>query len=152
MPTKLKTQKLKGEFFTFKDNFQDAGHSIRRHMAIQWVQHGKAWDQKSKRFVKTITGNTAEATKAVVKVKDGKISYFCPGCKKDHVIPLLNGSKPARFTWNGDKQRPTISPDVFSVEPTYCRHYVQDGRIQYLSDTAHSYSGSTVPMQTREDA
>lgn len=92
------------------------------------------------------TGNTAEQSE-VVKVVDGFVIYFCPGCNVEHRVQIENGDKAARWTWNGDKERPTISPSIFKVTEPRCHHYVQEGRIQYLSDTEHALSGSTVPMR-----
>lgn len=76
------------------------------------------------------------------------IFFYCPGCKHGHpyVVP--------RWTFNGDWERPTFSPSllVFSRHPetgarqTHCHLYLRDGRLEFLSDSAHELAGQTVDL------
>lgn len=72
--------------------------------------------------------------------------WWCPGCLCHH---LVNGGWTVR---NPESERPTISPSVRvsssrdGVPYTVCHCYVQDGRIQFLGDSAHMLAGQTVDM------
>ena len=87
--------------------------------------------------------------------------FFCPGCGCGHMID----SK--RWTWNGDRQSPTISPSIlvtgtkpvtdeeaarimagekFEPVKTRCHSFVRNGNIEFLSDCTHNLAGKTVPL------
>ncbi len=74
--------------------------------------------------------------------------FFCPGCKSGHQIRTGNGE----WTFNGDTERPTISPSVLtwwnegSVKHQ-CHSFVRDGQIQFLDDCTHALKGQTVPLE-----
>lgn len=103
----------------------------------------------------------------VVKVElcaDGQtLLFWCDGCQTHHG-PVI---APGRWTWNGDQERPTISPSIlvtgtqplsddeyrrvmarepFEPRPLRCHSFVRDGRIEYLSDCTHALVGQTVPL------
>ena len=46
------------------------------------------------------------------------LSFWCPGCAEMHTISVA----PGRWTWNGDKDRPTFSPSVLVT----CGHYMPE--------------------------
>lgn len=82
------------------------------------------------------------------------VVFQCPGCNCGHGVWT---SKPnhlgARWTWNGDMDRPTFDPSVLinvSNAPGTPRHvchsYVRDGQIQFLADSTHELAGKTVPL------
>jgi hypothetical protein len=72
----------------------------------------------------------------------------CPGCDSTHSIDL------ARWTWNGDTQKPTFHPSLhltitYGSEPKkkyVCHSFVVEGKIAYLQDTTHQYSGQTIDL------
>lgn len=79
---------------------------------------------------------------------DGHVWFYCAACETHHRID------PKRWTWNGDTERPTFSPSVNVTyefgearEPKRCHFFVQEGRIQYLSDCTHALAGQTVPLE-----
>ena len=77
------------------------------------------------------------------------IAFHCPGCGHAHTIDTNV------WTWNGDLERPTITPSVlvrYDVSPpnqhlsTVCHSFVTDGQIQFLGDCTHSLAGQTVDL------
>jgi hypothetical protein len=84
--------------------------------------------------------------------EDGKPStrfaFFCPACQYGHWIDTA----PGRWTFNGDMEKPTISPSVLTVgiEPR-CHSFVRDGKIQFLGDCTHKMAGQTVDLPDWED-
>jgi hypothetical protein len=99
--------------------------------------------------------------------ESGELVWFwCAGCDTHHAI------NPKGWTWNGDTERPTFSPSVlvrgsemtaeghamlerresppdgrYPSRATVCHSFVQEGRIQYLSDSTHALAGRTVPLE-----
>lgn len=78
--------------------------------------------------------------------------FYCPGCKGLHLCD-------ERWTFNGDKEKPTFRASVliYEVPPDQvdgasypgrprCHSFVTDGRIEYLSDSTHELSGTTVDL------
>lgn len=93
-------------------------------------------------------------TRLVDDGDSGKLLMFwCPGCSEPHG-PRVEGARVQShgpWTWNGDRDRPTLSPSI-KVEsanregPTVCHSFVQDGQIQFLGDCTHALAGKTVPI------
>jgi hypothetical protein len=99
-------------------------------------------------------------------------AFFCPGCKDTHVI--YYEGHPSRWTWNGDLDRPTFSPNIrvrtghfiegssknscwctynreHPDDPStftciHCHSYVIDGKIRFLDDCSHALVGQTVDL------
>ena len=93
----------------------------------------------------------------VVDVRNGFFRWSCPGCGHDHVLrtsddPLVMcwPSTGAKWTWNGDMVKPTLSPSVNL--PGYCHFFMHDGQLQFCGDSAHALKGQTVPMVPIEEA
>lgn len=84
----------------------------------------------------------------VVKIKhlhDGTIhcQYHCPGCGYAHAF------SPSVHKWNGDRERPTVSPSLLHSNPQNyhtCHSYMTDGKIQFLGDCWHELKGQTVEL------
>lgn len=85
------------------------------------------------------------------------VLFHCPGCKTQHGVwtdkPASNG---ARWSWNGDMERPTFSPSLLitvewreadGMHRQVCHSFVREGQIQFLSDCTHALAGQTVPLQ-----
>lgn len=102
----------------------------------------------------------------------GGVSFFCPGCGYRHYVTTGEGA-PARWSWNGDLEKPTLTPSVLvrsghyvpgseaedcwctfeertGREPHFkcgvCHSFVTDGRIQYLGDCTHHLAGQTIDL------
>jgi hypothetical protein len=76
-------------------------------------------------------------------------AFHCPPCGFLH-------SFDARWTFNGDFDRPTFSPSLLNTTPNKpappgvverCHLHVRDGKIQYCGDCSHEMSGQTIEME-----
>lgn len=87
-------------------------------------------------------------------VRGADYVFWCPGCGHGHgVWTRGENSAGAKWTFNGDMERPTFEPSIKVLrtgadgrEETKCHLYVKDGRLQFLGDCQHEYAGKTVPM------
>lgn len=109
-----------------------------------------------------------ELSRILRSVEGDNFSFWCPGCDQAHVVavgtPFRNG---ARWTFNGNVDRPTFKPSLHiksghyvdgtppescwlckkgSVACGVCHSFVADGQIQFLGDCTHSLAGQTVPI------
>lgn len=94
--------------------------------------------------------------------------FWCPGCDEAHG-PIVQRERPERplWTWNGDRERPTIAPSLLvrgtvpitdeeharimageriEPQPRVCHSFIRDGRIEYLGDCTHALAGQTVDI------
>ncbi|MGE4274394.1 MAG: DUF6527 family protein [Desulfitobacterium sp.] len=84
-----------------------------------------------------------------------EVYLWCPGCDGYHSICVDHGG----WTWNGNEENPTISPSILvrgvrgddDQLKTLCHSFVRDGKIQFLSDSAHALAGQTVELPDIED-
>lgn len=99
--------------------------------------------------------------------RDDRLYLWCPGCNELHYVYF----GPDGWTWDGDLERPTISPsilmrgryweppvtpenlDEWKREPweqhpvdRVCHSFVRAGVWEFLSDCTHSLAGQCVPM------
>lgn len=81
---------------------------------------------------------------------NGQYAFFCPGCNGYHSVattePFSNGAK---WSFNGDMDKPTFSPSVLAhsdYPEARCHSFIQDGFIQYLDDCYHNLKGQTVEI------
>ena len=77
------------------------------------------------------------------------LHLWCPACQTDHEITL------PEWTWNGDVDRPTVSPSILVRYPTMkphplnrCHSFVEGGVWRFLDDCTHHLAGTTVEMAT----
>lgn len=81
----------------------------------------------------------------------GVLRLRCPGCGQEHHLNIARNERP-RWTWNGDLERPTVSPSInavrdFTARPrAVCHSYVEAGRIRFLPDCTHDLRGQTVDL------
>ena len=101
-----------------------------------------------------------------------KLSFWCPGCKSPHTVFYGIGG----WQWNGDANKPVISPSIFCTFPTWvpevthsnwekwkkepwkqekqqvvCHSFIgcngaAPGEIIFLLDCTHVLAGKTVPL------
>lgn len=80
----------------------------------------------------------------------GFLKFQCPGCETAHVVSIAPSQAP--WDWNGDTQRPTLSPSVLvnaggaNPEAHVCHSFVRGGRIEFLGDCTHELAGQTVEL------
>ena len=74
------------------------------------------------------------------------VFYYCPGCRAIHNADLREAGRAGpSWTFNEDRERPTLSPSVFYTTRV-CHHFVQAGMIQFLGDCTHALAGQTVEL------
>jgi len=84
---------------------------------------------------------------ANVEHRPGMVTWFCPGCLCGHSA-WVSGSYTPKWSFNGDYDKPTLSPSVlYNRGGKVCHCYIHDGKIQFLSDSTHMLAGKTVPME-----
>ncbi|HEY1179325.1 MAG TPA: DUF6527 family protein [Phytomonospora sp.] len=96
-----------------------------------------------------------------------RLYLWCPGCRELHWVTF----GPDGWTWNGDLERPTISPSIlvrhrhweppvtaenleqWKREPweqhqvdRVCHSFVRDGVWEFLSDCTHELAGQHIAM------
>ena len=80
--------------------------------------------------------------------------FWCAGCKEMHYVPVNVDRQPS-WTCNKNVESPTLSPSLLRSggrhEGVLCHLFLQDGRIQYLSDSAHELAGQTIDLPDLED-
>ena len=87
----------------------------------------------------------------VKELEPGVWVFHCPGCGYSHPFHTDAAKHPTHQSWqfNGDVERPTISPSllVFKDVPLRrCHSFVRGGKIQFLNDCWHSLRGQTVEI------
>jgi len=83
-------------------------------------------------------------------------AHWCPGCRSMHIFyvekPAPGG---ARWTWNGDISWPTFEPSMIVTcdgmpdegwPAERCHYFLRAGRIQFLGDSTHEFSGQNVRL------
>lgn len=104
---------------------------------------------------------------------DGRrgLHFWCPGCNEVHQVT----TDPSGWRWNGDVDKPTLSPSVLVKSGHYaggaaakrghcwcnfkertgqdtkfkcgqCHSFVRDGRIEFLNDSTHALAGQTIDL------
>lgn len=72
-----------------------------------------------------------------------KHAFFCPGCGFAHWFKTDGGG----WTWNGDREKPTISPSVLAWADNFrCHSFVTGGQIRFLNDCTHGMKNQTVEL------
>lgn len=107
------------------------------------------------------------------------IKFKCPGCGDNHVLCTQDTAPEVatgpRWNFNGDYDKPTLSPSILSRSGHYAQHFkpgdhcwcthdaenptdpsgykchichsfVVEGRIQFLGDCTHALAGQTVEL------
>lgn len=82
-----------------------------------------------------------------------RIWLWCPGCGDLHCANIAGTEgKDILWTWDGNKERPTISPSILvrwydsQRGPQVCHSFVRDGKWEYLPDSTHALAGQAVPV------
>jgi Family of unknown function (DUF6527) len=92
--------------------------------------------------------------KKIYKPQDSVVMFECPGCGGLHQVftdytHRDKEGKVIHWEWNGDGDKPTISPSVLvsKDDPKFrCHSWVREGRIEFLSDCFHDLKGKTVDL------
>lgn len=84
-------------------------------------------------------------------------SFYCPGCKHEHVYSVVNDG--SQWQFNGNLENPSFTPSllnrkiekneqtgVYNKETSRCHLFVTDGKIIYCGDCTHELKGQTVEL------
>ena len=82
---------------------------------------------------------------ARVRVDSPYVFYKCPGCNDEHNVRIADSGPGPKWSWNGNADRPTITPSV-NYTDRKCHHHIKDGQIQFLNDSTHQLAGKTVDL------
>lgn len=77
-----------------------------------------------------------------------------PGPIPTRILPVIrHGMREGtpNWTWNGDVDEPTLKPSILSRGGNVdgeirCHSFVNDGKVQFLSDCSHEFAGQTVDL------
>lgn len=74
--------------------------------------------------------------------------FYCPGCQFAHAYRIAGTPDKPRpvWQWNGDLERPTLSPSLMNEGQLTCHLFLTDGLLQFLPDCTHKLAGQTVPI------
>jgi hypothetical protein len=87
-----------------------------------------------------------------------RIYHYCPACEHAHGI---TANTPDGWVFNNDPEKPTFSPSVRvtstrpkkkhdgteeTVEITTCHYFLNNGVLEYCSDSPHALAGKSVPL------
>ena len=93
-----------------------------------------------------------------------QLIFYCPACESNHVVNIEGiDSMYPQWVFNGDVNKPTISPSVLVrwTEPSdkeeefedrtkdinkVCHFFIRNGKIEFCGDCTHKLSGQTVDM------
>lgn len=96
-----------------------------------------------------VTCTPEEATHLLFKIPDRK------GFFGSNILPVqLKGTRAGtgNWTWNGDCEKPTLKPSLVLAigSDTKCHTWITDGKVQFLADSTHELSGTTVDLEDVE--
>lgn len=82
------------------------------------------------------------------------LAYWCHGCGCVHQVRVGGDERPG-WQWNGDSERPTLSPSIRTFWPanhdrgesTRCHHFLRDGVIEFLGDSREHELRGLHPLQ-----
>lgn len=93
------------------------------------------------------------------EARPGVLEHWCPGCNARHQISVgeANASG-AKWAWNSSADAPSFQPSVHILigpwdddeghhpKRTVCHYFLTDGRLHFLTDSAHALAGQTVDL------
>lgn len=83
------------------------------------------------------------------------IVFVCPGCIQLergrgsglHMLPVNSDKKKPSWDWDGDLEKPTLSPSIRTRNISgICHSYLEKGQIRYLSDCDHDLKNQTIDL------
>jgi len=114
------------------------------------------------------------------------LQWYCEGCEHTHYINVAPENAPpstfmtaTKWSFNGDLEKPTVSPSVVNFtghyvsgqpQPPNCRHcndselegcptsckrchiFIRDGMVEFLSDCTHKLAGQIRPLKDIENS
>lgn len=89
------------------------------------------------------------AINSKLRKMEGGYGHWCPGCARTHIIFTERANSP-KWSFDGNADSPTFNPSVRirggGDNPLVCHYFLHAGKIQFCSDSTHSFSGQTVDL------
>lgn len=87
------------------------------------------------------------------------LAFWCPGCDSVpylgalHMVPVNTTEKSPSWDWNGDLEKPTLSPSILTKRSDIgvCHSFLRDGVFEFLGDCTHKMANQHVPMPDLPD-
>lgn len=92
----------------------------------------------------------------VKDIGDGMFSFYCPGCKHEHIYWTKNEKSKPNWAFNGDLKNPSFTPSLLNrwgihvpgytpPSPEYneggiCHLHVTNGVIDFSGDCTHDHN------------
>jgi hypothetical protein len=83
---------------------------------------------------------------ALLKRYGDELSFWCPGCRMEHSIPLTGT---VVWQWNNSIDAPTFTPSLLRYAAgsrPRCHSIITSGSILFCQDSTHPLAGQNVPM------
>lgn len=92
--------------------------------------------------------------------------FWCPGCETVdeegkrrgglHSLPVNTDVTSPSWAWDGDLERPTISPSILTrinwpEKEFVCHSFLRSGVFEFLSDCTHQYANQNIPIPPLPD-
>lgn len=148
-------------------------HGYREASSAGWVWLGGALERLDMVRCRRIEWRYLPRVKASLRTVDDHgnvytaLAFVCPGCALMpgggsglHMLPVNSPNKAPQWEWNGDLERPTLSPSILTRgaehhEPALSRHvchsFLRDGVFEFLGDCTHPLVGQRVPLPDLPD-
>lgn len=95
---------------------------------------------------------------AKLRFRGRAVSFWCPGCRRAHIIMVSSDAAPdaSAYVFDGNCDCPTFTPSIMINRPgpahnpdaPVCHFFVTKGRILFLQDCTHELAGQTVTCRT----
>ena len=87
----------------------------------------------------------------LVSLDDGLLGHWCPACGRPHVVRVQGHDAHERWAWNGDPDRPSLTPSIRvrrlrGRRESICHYVLREGVLLYLADSSHIMIGRFVPL------
>lgn len=89
------------------------------------------------------------------------LAFVCPGCALRggsglHMLPVNTDKKAPSWNFDGNFERPTISPSILTrsgtaEKPFVCHSFLRNGVFEFLNDCTHDLKGQSVEIPDLPD-
>ena len=77
------------------------------------------------------------------------LSFQCPGCGEEHTVRINSAERPS-WTWNGDVERPTLTPSVLNRSGHYLPDHQGEGCWCTYNEERREAGESEAPFRCRQ--
>ena len=91
-------------------------------------------------------------------IKYQALMFVCPGCVTEdregiHILPVNADIDKPSWDWDGNLEAPTLHPSILTTphDGPLCHSFLRAGVFEFLPDSQHSMSGTSVPIPDLPD-